>query len=58
MRRAAAARDQAGRRISRFAGPGLAAVTTRLSLPVASAPVEGNVNRIETTKRQSYGRVG
>jgi transposase len=34
----------------------LAAVTAGLTLPYSSGPVEGNVNRIKTIKRQMYGR--
>lgn len=34
----------------------LAAVTAGLTLPWSSGPVEGNVNRIKTIKRQMYGR--
>jgi transposase len=44
--------------ISRFATgltADLAAVTAGLSLPFSSGPVEGNVNRIKTIKRQMYG---
>jgi transposase len=36
----------------------LAAVTAGLTLPYSSGPVEGNVNRIKTIKRQMYGRAG
>jgi transposase len=31
------------------------AVSNGLSLPYSSGPVEGNVNRIKTLKRQMYG---
>jgi transposase len=34
----------------------LDAVTAGLTLPWSSGPVEGNVNRIKTIKRQMYGR--
>ncbi|MFE9658295.1 transposase [Micromonospora sp. NPDC006431] len=34
----------------------LDAVTAGLTLPWNSGPVEGNVNRIKTIKRQMYGR--
>ena len=33
-----------------------AAVTTGLTLPYSSGPVEGHVNRIKMIKRQMYGR--
>jgi transposase len=36
----------------------LPAVTAGLTLPHSSGPVEGNVNRIKTIKRQMYGRAG
>lgn len=36
----------------------LDAVTAGLTLPWSSGPVEGNVNRIKTIKRQMYGRAG
>jgi transposase len=36
----------------------LDAVTARLSLPISSGLVEGNVNRIKMLKRQMYGRAG
>ncbi|MBB2940475.1 transposase [Actinoplanes lutulentus] len=45
--------------ISRFVNglkSDLAAVTAGLTLPFSSGPVEGNVNRIKTLKRQMYGR--
>jgi transposase len=36
----------------------LTAVTAGLTLPHSSGPVEGNVNRVKTIKRQMYGRAG
>ncbi|MBM0239711.1 transposase [Micromonospora sp. ATA32] len=36
----------------------LDAVTAGMTLPWSSGPVEGNVNRIKTIKRQMYGRAG
>jgi transposase len=34
------------------------AVTAGLTLTHSSGPVEGNVNRVKTIKRQMYGRAG
>jgi transposase len=36
----------------------LAAVRAALSLPWSTSPVEGQINRLKTIKRQMYGRAG
>ena len=38
--------------------PDLNAIQNAFNLPWSNGPVEGNVNKIKTLKRQMYGRAG
>jgi len=55
---AAAAQGTGLERLLRGLGRDGAAVQSALELPWTTSPVEGQVNRIKTMKRQMYGRAG